>query len=205
MAGFDQVGVVTANPAGWPCENDTAQNNFVEEPSDCVDKPVFAHFDEYFKADAKRLVALLVKLGAEVHDAADIAQEVLIDIFRRWDKIDSPRDWARHAALRRCYKISASRKHETLVDAVPDSPRSTLLSPEYYAETVESARSARALLALLSEQQRLVMAFLSDGYDHRETARLIGTTPATVAQAARRARRILKDHILADRQAKEDR
>ncbi|MDQ7809385.1 sigma factor-like helix-turn-helix DNA-binding protein [Amycolatopsis sp. A133] len=61
------------------------------------------------------------------------------------------------------------------------------------------------MLAPLSSQQRLVMVYLSDGFTQRETAHLIGTTPAAVAKAVARARKSLKDQVLADRQAKEDR
>jgi RNA polymerase sigma factor (sigma-70 family) len=206
MPGSDPVGgAVAANPAVRARKDGIDTANAAEAGGPRLGKREFVCFEEYFAADVKRLVALLVKLGATSHDAADIAQDVLIDVYRRWDKIDSPRDWATCAAVARCYRTPSSGKHETLVEAVPDSCHSILIDPEFYADVVESADRVRVILAPLSEQQRLVMAFLSEGYNQRETARLINTTPAAVAQTARRARGILKDHILAARQAKEDR
>ncbi|MFJ9782634.1 sigma factor-like helix-turn-helix DNA-binding protein [Amycolatopsis sp. NPDC101161] len=102
-------------------------------------------------------------------------------------------------------KKPLSARHEDLADVVPDLEASALLSPEHYAEVAEAAQGVRALLAPLPEQQRMVMAYLMDGFNHREVAQAISTTPAAVAKAAARARASLKDRIHADRQSQEER
>ncbi|MDQ7809386.1 hypothetical protein Q5425_37150 [Amycolatopsis sp. A133] len=144
MAGSDLAGAdpVAASQPAPPRPADIVETEPAHIPTERTNRPKFASFNEYYRADAARLVAFLMKLGANAHDAADIAHDVLVDIFRRWDKIASPQDWARRAAVGRCFKTTTPGKHETLVFVTPDSACSTLLSPEFYAEVIESAGAA---------------------------------------------------------------
>jgi RNA polymerase sigma-70 factor (ECF subfamily) len=170
-----------------------------------VERPEFANFEEYYRADVAGVAGFAMKLGADVHDAADISQNVLVEMFRTWEQVRYPRIWARNNVTWALYKKPLAAKYEVLTDVLPDSASSALLSPERYAEVAESARTVRKLLAPLPEQQRLVMAYLTDGFDQRETAQAIHTTPAAVAKAAGRARKAIKDRIHADQQPQEDR
>lgn len=210
MTGDDAAGAAALAPADASLAAAELEEHAVGVDTAQVDgeraeSPEFASFDEYFRADSARLVGFLVKIGAGVHDAADIAQNVLLDMWKKWDRIRSPRRWARDHATWTLYKKPLSARHEDLSGTVPDSAPSALLSPEHYVEVAESAKTVRALLAPLPEQQRLVMAYLSEGFQNREIAQAIRTTPAAVAAAAARARASLKDRILADRQSQEER
>lgn len=177
----------------------------VEAVGEHAELPKFANFEEYYRADAPGLVGFAMKLGANVHDAADIAHNVLVEMHQTWEQIRFPRIWARNNITWAVYKQPVSATYEILTDVLPDSTPSALLSPEHYVEVAESASAVRELLAPLPEQQRLVMAYLTDGFTHREIAQAIGTTPAAVAKAAARAREAVKDQLHTDRQLQEDR
>jgi RNA polymerase sigma-70 factor (ECF subfamily) len=192
-------------PAAGAQDVHAVEVDAVEVAGEHAESSKFANFEEYYRADAARLVGFLMKLGAGVHDAADIAQTVLVEMFRTWEQIRSPRKWARDNVTWALYKKPLSARHENLAGVLPDSAPSVLLSPEHYAEVAESASTVRAFLAPLPEQQRLVMAYLMDGFSHREIAQAIRTTPAAVAKAAARARDTLKDRIHADRKPQEER
>ncbi|WP_336160000.1 RNA polymerase sigma factor [Amycolatopsis sp. VC5-11] len=175
------------------------------DAGDCFGLPEFASFAEYYRADARSLVRFLMMLGTSAHDAADIAHNVLADMFPKWEQIRSPRGWARQHATWALYRKPVSAQHETLVDVVPDSTAAALLAPEDCAEVAEAARDVRELLAPLPEQQRVVMAYVMEGFTHLEIAKLIRTTPSAVAKAAARARTSLKARVLADRQREDER
>ncbi|WP_020641874.1 RNA polymerase sigma factor [Amycolatopsis balhimycina] len=205
MTGDDTASAAALAPAATNPAAGAQEVHAVEVAGEHAEPPEFANFEEYYRADAMPLVGFLMKLGAGVHDAPDIAQAVLVEMFRTWERIRSPRRWARDNVTWALYKMPVSAVHENLADVLPDSACSVLLSPEHYAEVAQAAEAVRALLVPLPEQQRLVMAYLMDGFTHREIAQAICTTPAAVAKAAARARMALKDRIYADQQPQEDR
>lgn len=59
-----------------------------------------AAFSAFYRAEVKALVNFLLWMGAGIADAADIAQETMIEAFRSWPSIRHPRAWTRRVASR---------------------------------------------------------------------------------------------------------
>ncbi|MFJ6199126.1 RNA polymerase sigma factor [Micromonospora sp. NPDC092111] len=59
-----------------------------------------AAFSAFYRAEVKALVNFLIWMGAGVADAADIAQETMIEAYRSWPSIQHPRAWTRRVASR---------------------------------------------------------------------------------------------------------
>ncbi|MGW0640200.1 RNA polymerase sigma factor [Nocardia salmonicida] len=57
-------------------------------------------FSAFYRANVAKLVGFLVTQGARTADAADIAQETMIKLWKSWSTIDSPMAWARVVAGR---------------------------------------------------------------------------------------------------------
>jgi DNA-directed RNA polymerase specialized sigma24 family protein len=60
-----------------------------------------AAYSAFYRAEIKALVNFLLWMGAGVADAADLAQETMIDAYGSWATIHTPRAWIRRVASRK--------------------------------------------------------------------------------------------------------
>ncbi|GHB71117.1 hypothetical protein GCM10010331_68680 [Streptomyces xanthochromogenes] len=78
------------------------------------------------------LVAFLVNQGANVADAADIAQQSMMKAYQRWDEIQHPRPWVFRVASHDLVRKFSDVREEP-VEEVPE-PISLLPRPDDAAE-----------------------------------------------------------------------
>lgn len=145
-----------------------------------------AAFAAFYQAHASGLVRFLVWMGARLPDAADLAQDTMIEAFDRWQTIEHPRAWIRRVASRKYVRRLASA--EEPVDRVDGRP---LLPAGCDLADWEQHREIRRLLALLPPRQRQVMAWTYDGYKPREIAAELGINAEAVRSNLRLARQKL--------------
>lgn len=158
-----------------------------------TDHAIVAAFAAFYRAETFALVRFLAWIGARLPDAADIAQETMVDAFKGWQTIEHPRAWVRRVASRKYGRHLASA--EEPVDQVDGRP----LLPAHYDQTRwEQYREIERLLALLPARQRQVMAWTYDGYKPHEIAAELGITPEAVRSSLKFARRNLAQLIAAD-------
>ncbi len=166
-----------------------------------------AAFAALFHRYAGRIKAYMLRSGASVQDADEIAQEVMVSIWRRAASYDP----LRAAASTWIYAIARNRRIDMLRRArrpVPD-PQDPLFQPDPEPDGLdqitanERDEQVRAGLAGLSAEQRgvLVAAFY-DGLSHGEiAARLdlpLGTVKSRMRLAFRHLRGVLGDDPLAE-------
>ena len=65
-------------------------------------------FEDFVRAERSKLIWFLMSHGASVHQAEEAAQASLIEAWRKWETIVSPRGWVYRVALREYWR-SASR------------------------------------------------------------------------------------------------
>src|SRR3954468_2530431 len=58
-------------------------------------------FTTFYREEVGALTGFLLYLGASLADAADIAQETMIDAFRSWSSVRRPGAWTRTVASRK--------------------------------------------------------------------------------------------------------
>jgi RNA polymerase sigma factor (sigma-70 family) len=150
-----------------------------------------AEFSKFYIENVPRLIAFLVCRGVSVIDAADCAQETLIDAWRVWSTIEYPYAWCRRVARRKSCEL-AQRRRETLF-ANPELAGSPLVAVSIDAEYFESKHEFLYWLARLDgDNQREVLAWTYDGAKPAEIAAELGMNPATVRSTLRRARATLR-------------
>jgi RNA polymerase sigma-70 factor (ECF subfamily) len=152
-----------------------------------------AAFAAFYEAQTPSLVRFLVWMGARLPEAADLAQETMIDAYRQWQVIEHPRAWVRRVASRKYGRCLAGI--EEPVDQVDGRP---LLPANSDLADWEQHEEIRRLLALLPQRQRQVMAWTYDGYQPHEIAAELGITAGAVRSNLRLARRELARQFSAE-------
>ncbi|WP_428482849.1 sigma-70 family RNA polymerase sigma factor [Pyruvatibacter mobilis] len=172
-----------------------------EAMADCIeavaarqDKAAFAVLFDYF---APRLKGYLMKLGSSDAQAEEVAQEVMITVWRKAGQFDrrqsSVSTWLYTIARNR--RIDVLRR-EKFPDYDPDDP---LLLPseaeqpdEAVAASEREARVRDALTTLPEEQAELIRLAFFQGWSHSEIAENLDLPLGTVKSRLRLAFRKLK-------------
>jgi RNA polymerase sigma factor (sigma-70 family) len=149
-----------------------------------------AEFTTFYRAEIASLVRFLIWTGAHGTDAADLAQDTMIDAFRQWSTITRPRAWVRRIASRKFgRRLANAEEPVAVVDGRPLLPANQdLTDSEHYHEI-------RRLLALLPARQRQVMAWTFDDYQPHEIAVELGITAQAVRSSLKLARRTLAQYL----------
>jgi RNA polymerase sigma-70 factor (ECF subfamily) len=115
----------------------------------------FVAFDDFYRAEYARMVALCSGILGRRAGADDLVQDAMVEAYRRWDRLayyDLPRAWVRRVVVQRAAKAARKRRHEL------DAHHRVATLPAFVAEQVELDDELRAALAQLPVQQRTVMA-----------------------------------------------
>jgi RNA polymerase sigma factor (sigma-70 family) len=169
--------------AGVPTDRPTA--------GECSGNALKTDFASCYAKELPSLAWFVMSLGANVHEAADVAQSAFVEAFPNWDSIRHPRAWLRQVAGRIYYR--RLDRAETPLEVIPD--RQGPVSAATATELHDEARTVLAALADLPAKQRQVMAWHVDGFSPAEIASALDVDPATVRQNLAKARRNLKKQM----------
>jgi len=158
-------------------------------------------FNSFYRDFVPTLLGFLLWQGMRLPDAAEVAQDTMTDLYRRWGKVDNPRTWARTVASRKYARWLASVEDKPVAD-VPEE-RSALLRREADPEELVARHEVLRLLALLPPRQWQVMAWTVDGYTPTEIAAELGISAEGVRASLLKARRKLAEHLEAAREVNE--
>ncbi|MGW5724892.1 RNA polymerase sigma factor [Nocardia beijingensis] len=129
--------------------------------------------------------------GLDQADAAEIAQETMFQLWRRWGDVESPRAWTRKVASR----AWARRIADTEEDLIAEPEHSVLLPAESDIDHWVEHNDYYEALAKLPPRQRQLMVWCNEGYEPAEIAEQLRMNPATVRSNLRKARRTLMDTL----------
>lgn len=159
-------------------------------------------FVALFERYAGRIKAFAMRAGASAADADEIAQDVMVAVWRRADSFDP----ARAAGSTWIYAIARNRRIDAFRRgriAAPD-PADPLFRPDpepdgldLIARAEQEARLRESLAALAPEQRAVLTAAFYDGLSHGEIAEAQGLPLGTVKSRIRLAFRRLRD-VLGD-------
>lgn len=158
------------------------------------DVPAFeALFDRY----AGRIKAFMMRSGASAADADEIAQDVMVSVWRRASTFD-PR---KAAASTWIYAIARNRRVDLIRRArrpAPD-PDDPLFQPDLepdgqdiLGQAQEEARLRASLETLAPEQRAVLVAAFYEGLSHGEISETLGLPLGTVKSRIRLAFRHLR-------------
>ncbi|MEU3614252.1 sigma-70 family RNA polymerase sigma factor [Streptomyces sp. NPDC006872] len=153
----------------------------------CGDRSeVDEEFSAFYRSAIRQLVAFLIHQGAELHVAADIAQDTMIKAYRSWTELHRPRPWVHKVASRALVRMVAAVR-EDLVERVPE-PTSLLACPDAITEW-EGRYDMLPVLRSLPARQRQVLAWTLAGYKPGDIADELGLPSDTVRANLIKARR----------------
>jgi RNA polymerase sigma-70 factor (ECF subfamily) len=137
----------------------------------------WSEFGDLYRGEAPRLAVFAMTLGADRDRAADLAQESLVALWRRWDDVPvAPRTFARILALR------ADR--QPVDDPAPDGPLRFPLAPRHDA--------VLAGLAQLPARERQTLAATFDDLPPEDVAQVLRMRVDAVVPTADAAREQLE-------------
>lgn len=153
------------------------------------DREAFAEIFAYY---APRVKAFMLRLGAGSALAEELAQEVMLTVWRKAGLFDrrqaSLSTWIFRIARNRRIDAARRAKH---ADLDPDEPSLQPEAPEAPDDVVAAGQTeaqVRAALATLPEEQvTLLRAAFYDGLSHREIAERTGIPLGTVKSRIRLA------------------
>lgn len=143
-------------------------------------------FVEYYRDDFTRLIRFLIRKGASLSEAEDVAQETMRYALPKWLTIEHPRAWARQTAtfiFIRARQESRREREWWLRNGQQDEATEQIFDIE--------ARHFLRMVKDLPTKQRDVMAWIAEGYTPTEIAGLTGQDPGTVRSHLRHARQAL--------------
>lgn len=146
-------------------------------------------FETFFQEQHVRLGRALYLLTGNASEADEIAQEALVRVYERWDRVcrmDSPEGYLYRTALnlhRSRVRWLTSRARQLLQPAAADDP----------ADTVQRRdRIARALGSLPAGQRGAVILVEWLGMDTETAAQVLGIKPGSLRARLSRAKTALR-------------
>lgn len=153
-------------------------------------------FREFFEAENVRLQRFALLLTGDTDQAADLAQEALVRVYKHWGRIsgDNPGPYARRIVVNLIRSAHRRRKvRELRPIEIPDD------FVESKSGTVDERLRMTAALKSLSPVRRaaVVMRFYEDMTEHQISVALdrpLGTVKSDLHRALRELRPLLEDN-----------
>ncbi len=154
-------------------------------------------FDRLFEEEYARVAAIARRVLGDPAAAEDVAQEVFLDLHRRFG--DNPGAkapaWARTAAAHTALNmIRSNRRRAGREERYATEPSQTH-DPQAAVEAAETGRAVRAALARIPRRQATVLALRYSGLSYAEMASALGIGVNTVGTRLRRAEARLRKEV----------
>lgn len=149
---------------------------------------VGSDFDEFFRAEHRRLVALAIGLTGVPEVARDLVQDTMTKAFRDWGRVsqlDRPGAWARRVTVNAAIDWHRARRREDVALRRLDRPDVAGV-PES-----ESARFWSAVRALPDRQRAVIALYYLEDRSVGEVAATLEMAPGTVKSTLFTARAAL--------------
>lgn len=154
-----------------------------------------------------QLVRFVMRAGADLDQAEDAVQDAFLVACQHqarteaWERIGNHSAWLRTVALHSYWRPSGRKRrrrrdraiNEMLVERLPEGAVQSMSVDQ--VELSAQAMAVRDALLALPRQQRILMAFLLDGFTVVETARELDMDEQKARDLVRKARRTLKKQL----------
>jgi RNA polymerase sigma factor (sigma-70 family) len=154
-------------------------------------------FDRLFDEEYARVAAIARRVLGDPIAAEDVAQEVFLDLHRRFG--DNPGAkapaWARTAAAHTALNMIRSNRRRAVREERYATEPSLEDDPQVAVEAAETTRAVRAALGRIPKRQATVLALRYSGLSYAEMASTLGIGVNGVGTRLRRAEARLRKEI----------
>jgi RNA polymerase sigma factor (sigma-70 family) len=154
-------------------------------------------FDRLFDEEYARVAAIARRVLGDPDAAEDVAQEVFLDLHRRFG--DNPgaqaSAWARTAAAHTALNLIRTNRRRAVREKLYSAEPGAAEDPQAAVETAETSRAVRAALARLPQGQATVLVLRYSGLSYAEMASALGIGVNGVGTRLRRAEARLRKEI----------
>jgi RNA polymerase sigma factor (sigma-70 family) len=155
-----------------------------------------ATFEAFFEAEHRQLFRSLVLITSDRQEADDVAQEAMVRILERWDRVermDDPRAYLYRTAL----NLNRNR-HRWMTRRRSRSTDSRDVLPDAADAVATRVDVRRALEGLTSEQRIAVVLVDFLGFDSEGAGRVLDLNADAVRARVRRGRSALRERLTED-------
>jgi RNA polymerase sigma-70 factor (sigma-E family) len=160
-----------------------------------------ADYENFVRAQLPRLLRYATMLTGEREQAADLVQDVLVKVYRRWSRIDDT-DHPDRYVLRMVTNGYLSWRHSRAARLIAAGDLPDKARPDDFASAHAIREDMWQRLARLPRRQRAVLVLrYYEQLDDSEIADLLGCARATVRAHAHRALTTLRNGLAIERVA----
>jgi RNA polymerase sigma factor (sigma-70 family) len=154
-------------------------------------------FDRLFDEEYARVAAIARRVLGDPDAAEDVAQEVFLDLHRRFGDTPGARApaWARTAAAHTALNVIRGNRRRAVREERYATAPSLEHDPQVAVEAAETTRAVRAALARIPERQATVLALRYSGLTYAEMASALGIGVNAVGTRLRRAEARLRKEV----------
>jgi RNA polymerase sigma-70 factor, ECF subfamily len=152
-------------------------------------------FEEFYEARYEELVRLLALVSGTTDEAEDVAQEAMVIVLARWDRVQSM-----HSPGGYLYKVALNarrRRWRRAAKGVPaaDGTRAEIATPDVALDVVDAAEIRRVLLTLSEHLREALVLSAWLGLPTADVARLQGISEGAARVRIHRARSSFKERF----------
>jgi RNA polymerase sigma factor (sigma-70 family) len=151
-------------------------------------------FAGFYMTEMPKLVGFTMRLGADLSEANDIAQQAFVNAYPRWLTIGHPRAYLRSSVSREFIRRRCNTIRESPVAELPDAAATPDLSVAKVEFRDQEIRIFQAINALPA-RQRQVITWTLDGFTPTEISRILEIPAGAVRGSLLKARRELKTRL----------
>ena len=156
-----------------------------------------AAFDGLMRQYERLVLVTALRLTGSLPDAQDISQDVFLKLYRNLPKLDpaSLSSWLYRVTVNACHDQRRRRRPEDPVDYAEQLPAAAA-DPQQSLTAAERQRVLALSLRMLPEKERAALVLRDlEGLSTEETARILGSTEATVRSQVSKARVKVKEFV----------
>ena len=154
-------------------------------------------FDLLTRRHERLVMATALRLTGNMEDAKDISQDVFLKLYRNLGKVEAPGAlpaWLYRVTVNACHDLRRRRPVSAPVEMAEELPAEG--DPQSSATEAERRRVLEMSLRVLSEKERAALVLRDlEGLSTEETARILGSSEATVRSQISKARVKVHDFV----------
>jgi RNA polymerase sigma-70 factor, ECF subfamily len=157
-----------------------------------------AAFELLVRQNERLVLVTALRLTGNLEDAKDVSQEVFLKLYRNLRKVEADAalpGWLYRVTVNACHDLRRRKPAEAPVEIAERLP-SAANDPQTAVTEAERRRVLELSLRLLPEKERAALVLRDlEGLTTEETARVLGSSEATVRSQISKARAKVHDFV----------